>query len=222
MSRSRSNDDDDDDERAPTPRSASKTQRDDDDVANQPRRSRKQKQGSSAGLVIGILAGCGVVSLLLLVGLGGLVWWVVWGRHADVQNAVVAAPPAANPLPLANLNPDTFIYERSTGKLTQNNQLVGTGYSGKGAARNNPAMEARKDGPIPLGEYLIAQRRQDGRIGDMRDLVPSGNNNFGRFPFETFAIIPETNPPNNPPSGCFIVVPVNVFNTMKTPPLAMV
>ena len=83
-------------------------------------------------------------------------------------------------------------------------------------------MEARKDGPIPLGEFLIPQRPQDGKIGDLRELVLGGNNNFGRFPFETFAIIPETNPPNNPPSGCFIVIPANVFNTMKTPPLSMV
>jgi hypothetical protein len=103
-------------------------------------------------------------------------------------------------------NAETGIYERSTGKLTQNNQLLGTGYSGKGAARNTPAMEAQKDRTIRLGEHLIAQRRQDGKIGGLHALVPGGNNNFGRFSFETFAIIPETNRR---------IIPVRLFNRRR-------
>src|SRR5947209_8129359 len=47
--------------------------------------------------------------------------------------------------------PNIFVYERSTGKLKQNNQEIGVGYSGKGPARNNAAMQAQRDGPIPLG-----------------------------------------------------------------------
>lgn len=117
--------------------------------------------------------------------------------------------------------PLNYVYERATGTLKLNNQVIGTGYSGKGAARNNGAMEAQKEGPPPLGEYLMSARRNDFRFGDTIGLLPmAGLNTFQRFPFETFGILPETNPPGNPPSGCFIVVPAKTFNEMKVPPLS--
>ena len=40
---------------------------------------------------------------------------------------------------------------------------------------------------------------------------------FGRFPGEPFAIIAET---DNPPSGCFIVVPREVLDKLSTQKLA--
>ena len=50
-----------------------------------------------------------------------------------------------------------FTYQVSTGILTGNNGVIGTGYSGAaGVGKNNPAEEGVKDvGPIPEGKYTI-------------------------------------------------------------------
>jgi len=47
-------------------------------------------------------------------------------------------------------------YKQSTGELDLSNIRVGSGYSGTGAGRNNPAMQTVQNvGPIPQGHYLI-------------------------------------------------------------------
>lgn len=47
-------------------------------------------------------------------------------------------------------------YKQSTGELTRDGVAVGTGYSGSGAGKNNPALENEEDvGPIPRGSYAI-------------------------------------------------------------------
>lgn len=49
-----------------------------------------------------------------------------------------------------------WIYQQSTGKLSLNGVLVGTGYSGMGADKNQPADESIKNlGPLPEGFYTI-------------------------------------------------------------------
>jgi hypothetical protein len=47
-------------------------------------------------------------------------------------------------------------YEQSTGNLSHNGVLVGTGYSGNGPALDNPDLDNEQDhGPIPKGTYTI-------------------------------------------------------------------
>lgn len=49
-----------------------------------------------------------------------------------------------------------WIYQQSTGKLTLNGTLIGTGYAGHGAGKNNPAMQSVHNvGPLPEGFYTI-------------------------------------------------------------------
>jgi hypothetical protein len=120
------------------------------------------------------------------------------------------APEVAGPGP-------TYSYSQSTGKLTLKDQLVGVGYSGKGAAKNDSAKQAEKDGPIPIGDYVFTGYRNDPKLGGkVMGLLPvAGGNYFNRFPRERFAIIAET---DNPPSGCFIVVSREVLDKLNTAP----
>lgn len=49
-----------------------------------------------------------------------------------------------------------WTYEQSTGRLSKDGILVGTGYSGFGSGKNNPDAEAVMDvGPIPEGSWEI-------------------------------------------------------------------
>ena len=56
-------------------------------------------------------------------------------------------------------------YSQRTGQLIRNDQVAGTGYSGRGAGRNNPNLEqARNIGPVPgdvteLGALMRMQRK---------------------------------------------------------------
>lgn len=79
----------------------------------------------------------------------------------------------------------TFVQQ--TGAILQDGQQKGTGYSGYGTGKNNPAMQADRDvGPIPSGFYTIA-----GLIDNDPDcgeyvlvLVPdAANEMFGRQGF---------------------------------------
>jgi hypothetical protein len=140
------------------------------------------------------------------------------------------APPVINPPlpdnnPLAKDNPvnpfggKTYTYSQSTGQFKLDNQVLGVGYSGKGAAKNNAGMQGQRDGPVPLGEYIITGKQKDARLGglDAVGLLPkAGGNFFNRFPVEPFAIIFETNPPGNPPSGAIIVLPRNAWDQITT------
>jgi hypothetical protein len=104
-----------------------------------------------------------------------------------------------------------YVYNQRTGQLLLNNQVIGAGYSGKGAAKNNPAMQnTPKVGPIPAGEYRIAFRRNDFKTNEpIIDLHPLGINVPGRIPGEFFNIHADSNPPGNAgESG--IVMPRNV------------
>jgi hypothetical protein len=79
-----------------------------------------------------------------------------------------------------------WTYSQSTGHLTHNGESVGTGYSGHGAGRNNPAEENVKNvGPIPKGEYTIGPAYTDPVRGPIvMRLTPSGGQNmFGRDGF---------------------------------------
>jgi hypothetical protein len=66
-----------------------------------------------------------------------------------------------------------YTYSQPTGILTRNGATAGQGYSGHGAGRNNPAMQAARDmGPIPQGQYKIGppmvERSGSRRIGRIK------------------------------------------------------
>ena len=110
-----------------------------------------------------------------------------------------------------------YTYSQSTGQLKLGDQILGVGYSGIGAARNNSARQAQQDGPIPIGEYRILQRGKDARIKrEAIGLLPFPKTHLGRFPGEAFAIIFEPVPPETVPSGAIIVLPRNVWDAITT------
>lgn len=141
---------------------------------------------------------------------------VVVVKGPDVKGPDVKAPEPGVKRPAA-----AYVYNQGNGKLTLNNELVGVGYSGMGAAKNVNAKQSDKDGPIPIGEYLLTGFRNDPKLGGkIMGLLPvAGGNYFNRFPGEAFAIIAET---DNPPSGCFIVVPREVLDKLSAAPLTKV
>lgn len=56
----------------------------------------------------------------------------------------------------------TWTYHQASGKMLFKSAEVGIGYSGHGAGRNNPAMEAVHDvGPIPRGKWAIEKPAYD-------------------------------------------------------------
>jgi type VI secretion system (T6SS) effector TldE1-like protein len=106
--------------------------------------------------------------------------------------------------PMAN----GWSYSQSSGELCLNGELKGTGYSGRGAGRNNPAMQAVKNvGPIPQGSYRIHVRpgkNYPQRLGapPVMSLVPAeGTNTFGRSGF----FIHGNNRSNDASHGCIVM-----------------
>jgi hypothetical protein len=124
-------------------------------------------------------------------------------------------PPPNQPPPGA---PRAYVYSQSTGQFKQGDELLGIGYSGRGAAKNNAGMESQKKlGPIPAGEYKITAKRKDAKNGGVPyiALLPMpGNNAAGRFPGESFRIYLDANPPDTA-SGSGIVLPRDAFEKIN-------
>jgi hypothetical protein len=79
-----------------------------------------------------------------------------------------------------------WIYEQSSGRLSRNGSLVGTGYSGIGDGKNNPAMQDAHDvGPIPQGNYTMGTAINSPTHGPCAiPLTPDpANQMFGRSEF---------------------------------------
>lgn len=76
-------------------------------------------------------------------------------------------------------------YSQLTDQLTRNNKTVATGYSGKGAGKNNSAMESVSAmGPIPRGRYRIGPQYKHPSKGDITmALTPVGHVALGRSHF---------------------------------------
>lgn len=77
-------------------------------------------------------------------------------------------------------------YEQSTGKLFDEDKLVGIGWAGHLDGRNNPDMEGEKGiGPLPKGIYTIGDKRNDPHLGiEVFPLTPDPKNfMFGRSGF---------------------------------------
>jgi len=71
----------------------------------------------------------------------------------------------------------TWTYRQSDGELTHDGEFMGTGYSGMGYGRNNPACEAVPMlGPIPKGRYRIEPARWSKTMGPITmNLDPVGH-----------------------------------------------
>ncbi len=84
-----------------------------------------------------------------------------------------------------NKQESAYVYHQKTGKLTLNNQVITTGYSGKGKGLNNPSMQGVKNtGPIPKGLYKIREPRIFKGMKNCFDLTPVGDTEtFGRSEF---------------------------------------
>jgi len=78
-------------------------------------------------------------------------------------------------------------FVQQTGAILHDGQPKGTGYSGSGTGKNNPAMQADPNvGPIPSGFYTIAGLiNQDPVCGEyVLTLAPdAANEMFGRVGF---------------------------------------
>lgn len=79
-----------------------------------------------------------------------------------------------------------WVYSIKTGMLTHDGSFEGTGYSGRGAGRNNPNYDhIRNIGPLPRGVYTIGKARDGGKLGPLvMALTPDPSNDmFGRAGF---------------------------------------
>jgi hypothetical protein len=113
-------------------------------------------------------------------------------------------PPPFNPpkdqfKPPVQADVKVYVYSQRTGELKVGNDVLGKGFSGTGAGRNNPAMQNQpKVGPIPVGDYGIVGKGPVGKgkapNETMIRLLPiaGASNTFGRFGPEPFAITPDT------------------------------
>jgi hypothetical protein len=67
-------------------------------------------------------------------------------------------------------------YVQRTGGLLQNSTLIDTGYSGKGAGKNNPDEQCITDeGPIPRGWWTIGPATDTGPTKLSLPLTPDGD-----------------------------------------------
>ena len=79
-----------------------------------------------------------------------------------------------------------WTYEQLTGRILQDNQLVGVGYAGSPQGKNNPdKQEVSQVGPLPRGTYTISAPQNSPHTGPYTlDLTPDpGNQMFGRADF---------------------------------------
>jgi hypothetical protein len=97
-----------------------------------------------------------------------------------------------------------FVYVQKTGILILNGKEVGTGYSGNGEAKNDPAKEMEKDvGPIPAGLWKIGKARDFKGMKNCFDLSPDGHDAHKRTEFLIHG--DSKNHPGTASEGCIIL-----------------
>lgn len=99
-----------------------------------------------------------------------------------------------------------WTYRQSDGEFLHDGNFEGTGYSGTGPGRNNPAMQDVPNvGPIPQGAFTIGAPYDDPHLGPcVMHLDPNpGTNTFGRSLFR----IHGNNIANDASHGCIILGP---------------
>jgi hypothetical protein len=98
-------------------------------------------------------------------------------------------------------------YRQSTGELTSDaGEIVGVGYSGAGAGKDNPAAQADVDvGPIPQGSYRIGAPQNTEAHGPFAmPLLPAPTNEmFGRAGFMLHG--DSISHPGDASEGCIIM-----------------
>ena len=97
-------------------------------------------------------------------------------------------------------------YDQSSGELRHDGAFEGTGYSGTGEGRNNPAMQAvQMVGPVPQGKYKIGDVYDHPHLGPcVMALEPlPETNTFGRSLFR----IHGDNNRHDASHGCIILGP---------------
>lgn len=100
-----------------------------------------------------------------------------------------------------------WYYDQSSGALSRNGKVVGTGYSGLPPSRNKPQDEAIKgQGPIPAGLWHIGSVENDHpNIGPVvMALTPVGHNAHGRSAF--FMHGDSVSHPGYASHGCIIML----------------
>ncbi len=98
-----------------------------------------------------------------------------------------------------------WTYEQLTGRIIQDTELVGVGYSGSPAGKNNPDMQnVAQTGPLPRGTYTISAPRTSPHTGPYTlDLTPDpANEMFGRTEFRIHGDSIEH--PGTASEGCII------------------
>ena len=99
-----------------------------------------------------------------------------------------------------------WTYRQSDGELMHDTSFAGTGYSGTGEGRNNPAAQAEVGiGPIPQGRYKIGVAYNHPHLGPcVMNLDPEpGTNTFDRSLFR----IHGDNARDDASHGCIILGP---------------
>lgn len=114
-----------------------------------------------------------------------------------------------------------WTYKQATGKLEHEDKLIGTGYSGRGKGRNNPAMQnVKRTGPLPRNLYDIGEPVDHPRLG--KNAIPlkprDEENMFGRDDFW----IHGNNKINDASKGCIIMGPVIRQQVINSPDKSLV
>ena len=99
-----------------------------------------------------------------------------------------------------------WTYEQLTGRILQDDRLVGVGYAGSPAGKNNPDMQnVAVTGPLPRGTYTICAPQNSPHTGPFTlDLTPDPDNEmFGRSEFRIHGDNVEH--PGTASEGCIIM-----------------
>ena len=119
--------------------------------------------------------------------------------------SLTEAPAAAPARPAAQASGKAkWVWDQSAGTLAWNGDIVGSGYAGRGAGRNNPAMQGVvKTGPIPRGLWRlvsVGDSPHTGKFTIVLDPEP-GTDTLGRSAFR----IHGNNAANDASEGCIIL-----------------
>lgn len=100
-----------------------------------------------------------------------------------------------------------WTYSQNNGHLfADDGEVVAIGYSGNGAAKNNPSMQhVRGHGPTPQGMWKIAGKYDSAKVGKYAlTLEPMlGTDTFGRSAFRIHG--DSSTSPGEASDGCIIV-----------------
>jgi len=102
-----------------------------------------------------------------------------------------------------------WTYEQLTGRILQDDVLVGVGYAGSPQGKNNPEMQnVSQTGPLPRGTYTICAPQNSPHTGPYTlDLTPDpANEMFGRSEFRIHGDSVEH--PGTASEGCIITARV--------------